>query len=202
MGTLLKLDVNITLHLFDKLIKPMLLYGPDFWGCLKLPKNNPIENLQMAFCKELIGVKKQTSNLGVLIELGRIPLTIYAKKNCIKNWERIAIKKNSNLLVKTLYKWDLRKNIGWPKTIRDYLSGIGLIDIFLDERSRKPANTEAFVRENDIFRQTSFYEIQNNSSKLKTYCKFKKTIDIDMRNNHKIKDRISTTKLRLSNHKL
>ena len=86
--------------------------------------------------------------MGVLIELGRIPLTIYAKKNCIKNWERIAIKKNSNLLVKTLYKWDLRKNIGWPKTIRDYLSGIGLIDIFLDERSRKPANTEAFVREN------------------------------------------------------
>ena len=80
IGTLFKVDVNITLYLFDSLIKPILLYGSDFWGCLKLPKNNPIENLQMAFCKELIGVQKQTSNLGVLIELGRIPLTIYCPK--------------------------------------------------------------------------------------------------------------------------
>ena len=109
VGTLFKLDVNITLHLFDSLRKPILLDGSDFWGCLKLPKNNPIENLQMAFCKGLIGVQKQTSNLGVLIELGRIPLTIYAKKYCIKNWESIAIKKNSNRLVKTLYEWDLQK---------------------------------------------------------------------------------------------
>ena len=97
MSPLFKLDVNITLHLFDSLIKPILLYGSDFWGCLKLPKNNPIENLQMAFCKELIGVQKQTSNLGVLIELRRIPLTIYAKKNCITNWERIAIKTNKTV---------------------------------------------------------------------------------------------------------
>ena len=72
-----------------------------------------------------------------------------------------------------------QKNIGWPKTIRDYLSGIGLLDIFLDERSRKPANIEAFIKVKDIFHQTSFYEIQNNSSKLKTYSKFKKTIDIE-----------------------
>ena len=50
MGTLLKLDVNITLHLFDSLIKPILLDTSDFWVCLKLPKNNPIETLQMAFC--------------------------------------------------------------------------------------------------------------------------------------------------------
>ena len=30
MATLFKLDVNITLHLFDSLIKPILLYGSDF----------------------------------------------------------------------------------------------------------------------------------------------------------------------------
>ena len=38
MGVLFELDVNVTLHLFDSLIKPILLYGSDFWGCLKLPK--------------------------------------------------------------------------------------------------------------------------------------------------------------------
>ena len=78
------------------------------------------------------------------------------------------------------------------------------MDIFLNERSRKPANMEAFTREKDIFHQTSFYEIQNNSSKLKTYSKFKRTIGMEyyLSNIHKTKDRISMTKFRLSNHNL
>ena len=63
---------------------------------------------------------------------------------------------------------------------------------------------EDFIREKDIFHQTSFYEIQNNSSKLKTYSKFKRTIGMEyyLGNIHKIKDRISMTTFILSNHKL
>ena len=64
---------STTLHLFDTLIKPILLYNSDYWGCLKLPKNNPIENMHMRFCKEILGVQRQTTNVGVLLELGRIP---------------------------------------------------------------------------------------------------------------------------------
>ena len=82
-------------------------------------------------------------------------------------------------MLKTLHEWDLQKNIGWPKTVRDYLSGIGLMDIFLNERSRKPANIEAFV----------FIHILNLSKLL-------------VSNIHEIKDRISMTKLRLSHHKV
>ena len=122
MGTFFRQNVNMPLHLFDSLIKPILLCGSDFWGCLKLPKNNPIENLQMTFCKELRGVQKQTPNLGVLLELGRIPLTIYVKKNCVKNWKRIAMNNKANHLVKTLYERDFRNNTGWAKTVKDDLS--------------------------------------------------------------------------------
>ena len=64
---------STTLHLFDTLIKPILLCNSDYWGCLKLPKNNPIENMHMRFCKEILGVQRQTTNVGVLLELGRIP---------------------------------------------------------------------------------------------------------------------------------
>ena len=74
----------ITLHLFDTLIKPILLYNSDFWGCLKMPANNPIEIMHMRFCKELLGVQKQTSNTGVLLELGRVPLMIHGKKTVSK----------------------------------------------------------------------------------------------------------------------
>ena len=43
-------------------------------------KNYPIENM---FCRHLLGVHKSTT-AGVLLELGRIPLHVFAK-----NWERI-----------------------------------------------------------------------------------------------------------------
>jgi len=107
MGDQFKRDITTSLHLFDSLIKPILLYGSDYWGCLKLPKNNPIETLHMTFCKELLGVQKQTTNIGVLLELDRVPLSIYAKKNCVKNWERIAIRKDINFLSKASYEFAL-----------------------------------------------------------------------------------------------
>ena len=67
MGQYLRMNIDTTLHLFVSLIKPILLYNLDFWGCLKIPKNNPNENVHMRFCKELLGVQKQTTNIGVLL---------------------------------------------------------------------------------------------------------------------------------------
>ena len=87
LGNLFRQDIPTTIHLFDSLVKPILLYASDFWGCLKLPKNNPVETLHIKFCKELLGVQIQTTNLAVLLELGRLPLYIYGKKNSAKNWE-------------------------------------------------------------------------------------------------------------------
>ena len=66
MGTSFNKFIPITLDLFDTMIKPILLYSSDFWGCLKLPKENPIEKLHITFCKQILGVQKQTTNIGVL----------------------------------------------------------------------------------------------------------------------------------------
>ena len=85
LGENFKKYPEITFHLFDSLIKPILMYLSDFWGCLKMPKNNPIDLIHMRFLKQLLGVNKQTSNTGVLLETGMIPLSLFAKKNCIKN---------------------------------------------------------------------------------------------------------------------
>ena len=85
MGQYFKTYPEMTLNLFDTLIKPILLYASDFWGCLKMPHNNPIENTHMRFCKDLMGVQRQTSYIGVLLELGRVPIMICGEKNCVKN---------------------------------------------------------------------------------------------------------------------
>ena len=149
----------------------------------------------MAFCKELIGVQKQTPNLGVLLELGRLPLTIFAKQNCIKNWERIAIGDKANCILKSSYQYSIQNNTGWALNIKDHLSRIGLMNVFLNQRNETPAHVMAFNREKDIFYQTSFFEIQNNSSKLKNYATLKTNLDREfyLNNIPNITDRISVT---------
>ena len=77
------------LNIYDSMIKPILTYVSDFWGCLKLPQNNPIETFHMKVFKQILGVHKQTTNLGVLLELGRRTLDIECIKLAIKNRERV-----------------------------------------------------------------------------------------------------------------
>ena len=84
LGTTFNYDLLTVLPLIDSLIKPIILYVSDFWGCMKLPKSNPIENLHMMMCKQILGVQKQTTNIGILLELGRVPMGIYAAKSAIK----------------------------------------------------------------------------------------------------------------------
>ena len=74
MGECFQIYFSVTLKLFHALIKPILLYLSDFWGYLKLPVNNPIDNGQMSFLKQLLGVQTQTTNFGILLETGEIPL--------------------------------------------------------------------------------------------------------------------------------
>ena len=58
--------------------------------------------MYLRFCKDALGVQIRTVNTGALLELGQIPLYIYGKKNCIKNWDRICRKESANdLLVKS-----------------------------------------------------------------------------------------------------
>ena len=69
LGKHFNTHIEDVLKLFDSIIKPILLYSSDFWECLNLPKNNPIENLHFTFCKHLLGVQRGTTNVGVLLEL-------------------------------------------------------------------------------------------------------------------------------------
>ena len=76
MGDSFHANIEITLHLLDSLIKPIIMYMSDFWGGLKAlkEKENPIEKFHYMACKHILGVQKQTTNIGVLLELGKITL--------------------------------------------------------------------------------------------------------------------------------
>ena len=104
MGPLFRKHPLITIKLFETLIQPILLYASDFLGILKQPRNNPIEVMQMKFCKELLGVQKQTTNVGVLLELGQIPLSIRGIKSALQNWVRICCDQKCNNLLQLSYE--------------------------------------------------------------------------------------------------
>ena len=100
MGDSFRAHVGVTVHLFDSLVKPILMYMSDFWGGLKPPgeKYHPIERMHVMACKHILGVQKQAANLGVLLELGMVPFQNFAIKAAIKNWERIRAGKINGIL--------------------------------------------------------------------------------------------------------
>ena len=116
----------------------------------------------------MLGVQSQTTNIGVLLETGEVPISCHAKKLCIKNWCRIARGKGNNI-VQHSYKNAVANNVASPNRIQQELTTIGLFDMFLSA----PNNTEHvdvvfFQRLIDIFHQTAFAQIREPQSKLRT----------------------------------
>ena len=189
------------------MVRPIILYCSDFWGCLNPPKNNPIEKLYLRFCKQLLGVRKQTNTTGVLLELGMIPITIHSIKASTKNWERIC-KQNCSKLLTAAYSEAKSTNLPWIDSIKSIFNTNGLLNTFIStteqrDNKERPSSLVLFQRLCDQFHQTAFNNIKD-SSRLRFYSILKKDIGrenylTDITN---FKHRQALTKLRLSAHSL
>lgn len=80
------LCVNDKLKLFDSLILPILNYGCEIWS---FSKSQDAERIHLKFLKQILGVRKQTCNLAVYGELGRVPLSVLHKTRVLKYWFKI-----------------------------------------------------------------------------------------------------------------
>ena len=198
LGQYFRLHLNTTIFLFNSLIKPILLYSSDFWGCLKMPKNNPIENVHLRFCKDLLGVQKQTTNIGVLLDLGEIPISTYAKKQCIKNFHRVRSKKANVILLASMDNLANNNNV-WHVTVKSCLDRLGLGGLHCDI-----IHKIALDRMTDTFYQEAFLDINRPDSKLRTFAKLKTSPGIEkyLTTCLNLDHRGAITKLRLSNHDL
>ena len=178
MGEYFNRYPDTTMLLFDALIKPIILYMSDFWGCLAMQNNNPIDIVQNKFLKEMLGVQTQTPTYGILLDTGQTPLTLSAQKYCIKNWERIAIQKKCNTLLNISYINSLRENLPWPKRIKTCLSTNGLGNLF-NSSSQLHVNKIYFTRVVDIFHQNTFTDNRRKNNKLRTYALIKTDVGSD-----------------------
>ena len=205
LGSSFSKDVPLCLSLFDTLVKPILLYACDFWGCLKMKKSNPIENFYMSILKQISRVQRQTTNTGVLLEMGKFPIAIEAKRLCIKNWERIKAGK-ANFLVLAVFKDSMKDNLPWISSIKNTLETNGYLSLYLGDFSSKLPFIfkKVYQRLIDTFHQESFESMRGERSKLRTYGLFKKEIGFEpyLTDIENISIRSIVTKFRLSNHKL
>ena len=191
--------------IFKNLIQPILLYCSDFWGCLKPPKNNPIELFFNMFNKQILGVHKKTTNNGVLLELGKTPIHFLAIKLAIKNWERIK-EMRGNMFVCSSYLDSKKHSLMWPVSVKTLLNKHGMLNLYLGSFPEKKEfiYIKLYQVMSDSFNQQSLSEIQKEGSKLNYYSSFKTTPGTEMYLSKvsNIKHRIALSRLRLSCHKL
>ena len=206
LGPLFRANIRNTLHLYNYMVKPILLYCSDFWGTLKHPKNSPIERVHISFLKQLLGVRQQTNTDGVHLECGSVPIIFNAIKSSIKNWERIRQHDCNDLLVAT-YEEATTNDLPWLTSIRNIFESNGMMETFLtagsETRESERPNILLFQRLKDQFNQRALENIKE-SRKLRFYSLLKTTPGFEkyLTDITCMKHRVDLTRLRLSSHSL
>merc|ERR1739848_664409 len=111
----------------------------NFWGGPTFPagNRNAIEKLHFMACKQFLWCKKQSTNIGVLIELGRVPLQPFRSKADIKDWERINTGK-MNLILKESHSNAIIENFPWITQIGSVLEQYNFESRNLSSRRKYP----------------------------------------------------------------
>ena len=206
LGRLHNLSVECQLDLFDKMVKPVLLYGCEIWG---IGNNDEIERVQLKFCKLLLGLKTSTPSYMIYGELGRYPLEVDIKTRTVSFWSKLVTEKESKLssiIYKLCFHLCVVNNVNftWIDKIKSIFNECGMPYVW---------NTQTFIntawlvssiklRLKDQFEQ-HWHSIVDNSPKALNYRLFK--TDFKLEKYFSILDyhhSIEFCRFRTTNHKL
>ena len=126
----LDLPLDIKLDLFDKCIMPILLYGSEIWSFENI---DLLDREQLRFYKMILNVKKTTPTCMIYGELGKYPVTLYAKSRMLCFWYSLCLnsRENSevfaNILLRLNYKMnESNTNVPWLTSVHNLLDRLGL----------------------------------------------------------------------------
>ena len=85
-GKFHNLSISCQFDLFDKMVKPILLYGCELWG---VSNCDIIERVHLKYCKLLLNLRSSTPNCMIYGELGRYPLYIDIKQRMVSYWIKL-----------------------------------------------------------------------------------------------------------------
>ena len=216
-------NINISMHVFDHTIKPILLYGSEIWAYFdpfksKL-KNGAFtfdqiygklfcEKLHTRFCKFILGLHRKTTNIAVMSELGRFPLHFNIIRSMIKYWYRLENLGSSFPLLKDAYlsskELHAKKISSWYGSVQTLFTKLhGIKDLH-------NASPYTFSRLSNKHMKTHYYnewrQLMNKYSdgKLCTYSTFKDNFGFEqylllLKN---FEQRRNLSRFRVSAHKL
>ena len=213
---------NTSIHLFDHVVKPVLLYASEIWGSDHITMKSSLHNFMLKdtlekchlkFLRYILGVNKKAPNLAIYGDSGRYPLVLYSVIQQIKYLQRLIriTEKENTLLYNALAENHLlRSTKSWLRKINTLLSKLNLTlndisnnNIITLTNKIKACFHSAFIE----YWQTEMSSDQRKGeqgNKLRTHRKFKTTFTkepylTDCQNSA---HRKSFAKLRLSAHKL
>ena len=212
-------DINTYITLFDSQVKPILLYACEAWAdsiknesdISKLINKNPIEQFQIRVLKQLLGVHKKTTNLAILVELGRHPLSLSIEYQAIKYFLRFA--NPTSILLNAQYEEEKQMHSNKINCFITYVTSIldqhGMSYIWRDQLNQNNAqNKNSLVKEiklrlTDMSSQHIQDYLLNTSIKLSFLAKLKEGFQAEhYLKVKKIENRRALTKLRTSCHSL
>ena len=186
-------SIKTSLHLYDHLIKPIVLYGSEIWGVFKtntkackkeenflfpfIYKDSMTDKSQLSFLKYILGVNKYPSNLAVMSETGRLPMYFSFIISIVKYLYRLeniseGLLKESYMSSKRLHHKGLQS---WYTTAMYILQLLGLK---ISSCTNLTLSHLVNVKRKLIKMYTSYWNQERdkhmNSGKLDTYFSLKK----------------------------
>lgn len=185
----LNLPIDLQIELFNKTIKPILLYGADIWGFGNL---NILERVQLNFLKHILKLKRSTPNYVVYVETGCMPLSLDIEARVIAFWSKLCTNDGIVHKLPTLvYKQTLLSTIGldddtfkkkypWMYNVKTILIKCGLVNVWFDNIQTNFNWLKLAVKQKlkDLFLNEWYSKIDNSSNSM-FYRVFKKTFGIE-----------------------
>lgn len=129
----LGLPFDIQIDLFDKTVKPILLYGAELWG---YGNCDSLERIHLKFLKYLFNLKRSTPSYMIYCELGIMPISVEIQNRVLSYWTKLVedkdyLKLSSHmyLAIHTLHKTDHLKS-DWLRNIETLLCSLGFSGIW------------------------------------------------------------------------
>ena len=200
------------IHLFDRIVKPVLMYGADICGykvtrnIYSTMTNHVFEKCHLKFCRFFMGINKFTPKLGIYGDAGRYPLLISSSVHFAKYWSRVK-ELDDNSILSSAVKVNIKENLEWFRNIKN------LFDLLRMDpstsRSSGYLNKCIITKLTAVFRDgwsanlASDARKSEGGNKLRTYRKFKQVFKTEPYLDDCCNEsRYNLARLRLSSHSL
>jgi hypothetical protein len=209
--------VSTSIKIFEKVVEPILLYNceiteafiPDKWNYEKFLSKmwdscSELNTVVLSFLRQILGVHKKTTNLGLLAETGKFPICLKVFSYIMKYWMRVST--TSKSMLKQAFLVNCTEN---DNGNRSWMKIVNFLKI-LTHADESIASSKDIERKAKVFKSKLFLKyidwwksqaVVTGENKLDFFYKYKKTFKFESYLDNIPKNlRRGITKLRLSCH--